>query len=169
MVAAGRGDLQGLAGRALSGDVRQVGFAAAAAAPRVRPVPAAGRAPGRRSSGSGRPPSSGGSSSGTGSSLSTAMSWRRLRTPSTETPGTRAASAAGAFGDDDLAVSGVGGGEHRGQHSAHRADPAVEPQFADHHQVGDGVGGDAARSAASTAQATARSKPLPALRDGRPG
>lgn len=49
------------------------------------------------SSGSGRPGSSS-TSSGTGSSARTAISCRRVRTPSTETPGTSEASAAAHSG-----------------------------------------------------------------------
>ncbi|GFE36998.1 hypothetical protein Stube_16710 [Streptomyces tubercidicus] len=46
----------------------------------------------------------------------------------------------GLFGDDDLAVSGVGGGEYGGEHSSYGADAAVQAQFADHHQVGEFAG-----------------------------
>ena len=94
------------------------------------------------------------------------MSWRRLRTPSTETPGTSDGLGGRALGHDHLLVAGVGGGEHRGQHAAHRADPAVQAQLADHHEVGDAPAGSIRSAAPSTAQATARSKPDAALGHG---
>lgn len=49
----------------------------------------------------------------------------------------------GLFGDDDLFVSGLGGGEDGGQDTAHGPHPAVESEFSDHHQVGELSGVDA--------------------------
>ncbi|ROQ34630.1 hypothetical protein EDD98_3678 [Streptomyces sp. PanSC19] len=50
--------------------------------------------------------------------------------------------AGGLFGDDDLAVSGFGGGEDGGQDAADGADASVEAEFADEDEVGDGAGVD---------------------------
>lgn len=51
--------------------------------------------------------------------------------------------AGGLFGDDDLAVSGVGRGEDGGQDAPDGPDASVEAEFADEDEVGDGAGVDA--------------------------
>ncbi len=163
MVAPGGGDLQRGARGPLSGDLGQIG------PPRPGPgsaaTPAPMPAPGMvspASIGSGLPASSGSSSSGTGSSVRTAISWRRLRTPSTETPGTRDASAAVCSGTTtcrypaSAAASTAGSTPRTGRTRPSRPSSPIIIRSA--------ISRGSMRSAApSTAQATARSKPLPPL------
>ncbi len=51
----------------------------------------------------------------------------------------------GALRHDHLFVPGVGRGQHRRQDPAHGPHPAVQPQFADHHDVGEHPGVDPLR------------------------
>lgn len=102
VVPSGGRHLQGAARRLLPGHVGEVGEVRGVPRPeRPGASPAPSPAPGTSrptSIGSGRPGGSGGSSSGTAPPVRTAISWRRLRTPSTETSGTSAASAAHCCG-----------------------------------------------------------------------
>lgn len=130
--------------------------AAAGASPVPSPVPGI-ISP--ASMASGRPcPSTG--SSGTGSSHSTAMSWRRLRTPRTETPGTRAASPAVCSGTTtcsypaSAAARTAGSTPRTGRTRPSRPSSPIITTSAI-------MAGSIRSAAPRTAHATARSKPEP--------
>ena len=125
-------------------------------------MPVAAPVPGMRrpaSSGSGRPCSSG-SSSGTGSSVRTAISCRRLRTPSTDTPGTSEASAAAHSGTTtcsypaSAAASTAGSTPRTGRTRPSRPSSPIITMSAS-------TRGSMRSEAPSAAQAMARSNPLP--------
>ena len=59
----------------------------------------------------------------------------RVRTPVTRSPGTSAASAAFAAGTTAAVDPGPRRRRDRGQHAAHRPDPAVQPELAEQHRV----------------------------------
>lgn len=101
-------------------------------------------------------------SSGTGSSLSTAMSWRRLRTPSTETPGTSAASAAALSGTTTWRQPASAAARTAGRMPrTGRTRPSSPSSPIMTMSVR--ARGSRRPAAARTALATARSKPLPLL------
>ena len=88
---------------------------------------------------------------------------RACRRRSTSTLSTSAASSAFAAGTTTCAVPGPGGGEHGRQHAADRRGPSRRGRARRAAPAGRPHAAAPPRTAASTAAASARSKPLPCL------
>ncbi len=143
VVAAGGGDLEGAAGAVLSGDVGEVGAfggVAGAGGESGAEARAGDEESGEHGVGAAR---FGGFLLGDGFVGQDGDELAEAADAEDGDPGDEGGLARGLFGDDDLAVSGVGGGEDGGQDAADGPDASVEAEFADEDEVGDGARVDA--------------------------
>ncbi len=135
-MAAGGGDLQGAAGTVLAGDVGEVGSFGGVGGEAGADAGAGDEEPGEHGVG---PSLLGGFLVGDGFVREDGDQLAEAADAEDGDPGDERGLARRLLGDDDLPVSGVGGGEDGGQDAADGADASVESEFADEDEVGDGA------------------------------